>query len=156
MKVGKDCDINPGLIVDYSHCWLIEIKDNVTIAPHVYLLAHDASTKKTLNYTKIGHITIDDFAFIGARSIIMPNVTVGKNSIVAAGSVVTKSVDAGTVVGGNPARFITTTEDLIKRNHIALQDVIKYDETWTIHGGITKKQKEQMRNDLKEQFGYVV
>lgn len=38
MKVGKNCDINPGLMVDVSHCWLIEIKDNVTIAPQVYLL----------------------------------------------------------------------------------------------------------------------
>lgn len=46
--------------------------------------------------------------FIGARSIIMPGVTIGDNAIVAAGAVVTKDVPPNTVVGGNPARIIST------------------------------------------------
>jgi maltose O-acetyltransferase len=46
MKIGTGCDIHPSLMVDYSHCWLIEIGNHVTLAPQVYFLAHDASTKR--------------------------------------------------------------------------------------------------------------
>ena len=58
MKLGNNCEIQPGLIIDHSHCWLIEIGDKVTIAPYVYLLAHDASTKKIVGYTKIGKVKL--------------------------------------------------------------------------------------------------
>ena len=46
----------------------------------------------------------------------MPGVTIGKGSLVAAGSIVTKSVPAGVVVAGNPARFVCTVEEYIERN----------------------------------------
>lgn len=106
MKIGKNSSIQPGVILDYSHCNLITIGNNVTIAPQAYLLAHDASTKRDLGYTKIGRIDIKDNVFVGARALIMPGVTVGENSIVAAGAVVTKNVKANTVVAGNPAKEI--------------------------------------------------
>ncbi|SDP76873.1 maltose O-acetyltransferase [Litchfieldia salsa] len=92
MKVGKSCHGLGSSTIDYAHCWLIEIGDNVTFAPQVYLLAHDASTKRYLNYTKIAKIIIKDNVFIGARALIMPGVTIGTNAIIAAGSIVTKSV----------------------------------------------------------------
>ena len=113
LKLGKNCDINPGVVFDISHCWLIEIGDNVTIAPEAYILAHDASTFQQLGYTKIGKVKIENNVFIGARAIIMPGVVIGKNAVVAAGSVVTKSVEANSVVGGNPAKLITTTRYLL-------------------------------------------
>lgn len=106
MKSGKNSSIQPGVILDYSHCNLITIGNNVTIAPQAYLLAHDASTKRDLGYTKIGRIDIKDNVFAGARALIMPGVTVGENSIVTAGAVVTKNVKPNTVVAGNPAKEI--------------------------------------------------
>lgn len=54
LSVGKDVFINFGCIIDDSFCWLISIGDHVTLAPNVHILAHDASTKKELGYTKIG------------------------------------------------------------------------------------------------------
>lgn len=71
MKSGKNFSIQPGVILDYSHCNLITIGNNVTIAPQAYLLAHDASTKRDLGYTKIGSIDIKDNVFAGARALIM-------------------------------------------------------------------------------------
>lgn len=156
MKVGKNCDINPGLMVDYSHCWLIELEDNVTLAPQVYLLAHDASTKRKLNYTRLGKVIIIKGAFIGARSIIMPGVTIGEYAIVAAGSVVTKSVDANTVVGGNPARFIMTVDDLMEKNIEKMKVLPLYDTSFTINGGIDEKKKHQMSQELEQKSGYVI
>ena len=54
MHVGKDFKRLKGVILDPSHCWLIDIGDRVTMAPGVHILCHDASTKTALGYTKIG------------------------------------------------------------------------------------------------------
>ena len=54
LTVGNNVFINFGCIIDESFCWLISIGDNVTLAPRVHILAHDASTKKFLGYTKVG------------------------------------------------------------------------------------------------------
>lgn len=58
----------------------------------------DAATK--------GAVIIEDEVWLGANSIILSGVTIGKGAIVAAGSVVTKDVPPYTIVGGNPAKFI--------------------------------------------------
>ena len=63
-----------------------------------------------------GKIVIEDWAYIGAWSHIMAGVTIGEGALVAAGAVVTKSVPPHTVVGGNPARYICTTEEFYQRN----------------------------------------
>ncbi len=155
MKIGEGCDIHPGLIVDHSHCWLIEIGNNVTVAPQVYLLAHDASTKKYLNYTKLGKVKIKDNSFIGARAIIMPGVTIGENAIIAAGSVVTKSVDENTVVGGNPAKFIMKTSELMDKHKAMMTSSKIYDKSWLIQNGITEAMKKEMSDELENNSGYV-
>lgn len=72
------------------------------IAFGVAILTHDL-TRGVRLHTRIGRR-----CFIGARSILLPGVTVGDGSIVAAGSVVTRDVPAGSIVGGNPARTIRT------------------------------------------------
>lgn len=156
MKVGKNCDINPGLIVDVSHCWLIEIEDNVTLAPHVYLLAHDASTKKLINHSRIGLVVLKNNCFVGARAIIMPGVTVGENAVVAAGSVVTKDVEPNTVVGGNPAKFIMSIEELKSKHEKLLQYSNVYGTEWLVQNGISSAQKKTMYNDLDGQNGYLI
>jgi maltose O-acetyltransferase len=155
MKVGKNCHGLAASTIDYAHCWLIEIGDNVTFAPQVYLLAHDASTKWFLDYTKISKVIIKDNAFIGARALIMPGVTVGENSIVAAGSVVTKSVPDGFVVGGNPAKVIAKTEEYINKHKEILGKSKVYDNRWTIDRNITSEMCSEMSNDLEDAIGYV-
>lgn len=60
-------------------------------------------------------ITIEDNVCIGGFSKIMPGVVIGEGAIVAGGSVVTKDVPKGAIVGGNPAKIIGWTEDLAKR-----------------------------------------
>lgn len=54
---------------------------------------------------------------LGADSIIMPGIKVGPNAVVAAGSVVTKDVPEGTVVGGNPAKIIGNLQTLAERRY---------------------------------------
>lgn len=84
------------------------------------LIGHDASVRVINNrYGKrldsVGYIDIRDNSFVGHGAIVMPRVTIGPDSIVAAGAVVTKDVPPGLVVGGNPARVIGTTQELVER-----------------------------------------
>ncbi|MGG0452844.1 acyltransferase [Priestia megaterium] len=157
MRIGDNCSIQPGVIFDYSHCWLIRIGDNVTIAPEAYLLAHDASTKLLNDYTKISSISIKDNVFIGARALIMPGVTIGENSIVAAGSIVTKSIPENSVVAGNPARIISTLEEYKIKINKQLNDPVTniYDSKYTINGNVSDNDKNQMYEQLKSKIGFV-
>lgn len=63
-----------------------------------------------------GRVSIGDYVYIGADALIMPGVTIGDCALVAAGSVVTKSVPPGMVVAGNPAKILCSVEDFYQRN----------------------------------------
>ena len=115
LKIGKNSQIVDECFLDAAHCYLIDIQDNCTIAPKVSFIAHDASTYKFLGYSRIGNITVESNCFIGFGATILPGVTIGTNSIVAAGSVVTKSVPADSIVAGNPAKVISKTSEYLTR-----------------------------------------
>lgn len=85
----------------------IDIDDNVMIAPNVTILTtnHDYKHRNIL-YCKKVHIKTN--AWIGSGSILLPGVTIGVNSVVGAGSVVTEDVADNCVVAGNPATIIKT------------------------------------------------
>ena len=115
LKLGKNVQIVDTFFFDPSHCFLISIGDNTIICPNVRLIAHDASTKMILCYTKIGLITIKENCFIGDSTIVLPNVTIGPNSIIGSGSLVTKDVPPGSVAAGNPAKVICSADEYIAK-----------------------------------------
>lgn len=154
MKVGVNTSIEKARI-DVSHCWLISIGKNVTLAPNVYLLAHDASTKKHLGYTKIGKITIGDNVFVGADTLVLPNVKIGDNSIIGARSVVSKDVPENTVYAGNPARFICTLDEYLEKNKEKMKSSPIYDKGYTLGENISEDKKSQMITELENRIGYV-
>ena len=154
LKIGKNFKADKPRI-DISHCWLISIGDNVVFGPNVYLLAHDASTKPYLGYTKIGRVNIGDNTFIGADAVVMPGVSIGNNCIIGTASVVTRDIPDNTVYAGNPARFICTIEDYLEKNRNLLKTNPVYDYSYTLGGGITPEKKEQMKKELETGMGYV-
>ena len=155
LKVGNNFVRLNGVILDPSHCWLIEIGDNVTMAPRVHVLAHDASTKTFLNYTKIGRVTIGNNVFIGAESVILPNVKIGNNVIVGANSTVTKDIPDGVVVAGNPARIICTLEEYLAKQKKQMQKSPIFNEDYTLRGNITMEKKQEQKDALANSWGYV-
>ena len=107
--IGEKCNI--GSDISTSESYLIEIGTNVTISSEVLFITHDASVGKVFGKERIsdlcGKITIGDNCFIGARCTILYGVELGNDTIVAAGSVVTKSfLQEKIIIGGNPAKII--------------------------------------------------
>ena len=94
---------------------LITIGRDCMIAPRAMILTHDASFFIHERLYKFAPVNIGDRVFIGYGAIIMPGVTIGEDSIVGAGAVVTRDVPRNTVVGGVPASVICSTTDLMTR-----------------------------------------
>lgn len=155
LKIGKNVEIVSDYFFDPSHCFLISIGDNCTFAPNVKLIAHDASTKKLLGYTKIGKIEIKENCFIGDSTIVLPNIKIGPNSIVGSGSVVTKDVPPNTIVAGNPAKVITTVEKYIRKIETISQQKIIFGEDYIIEKLDEEKRKEILKS-LGESIGFIV
>ncbi len=90
----------------------IEIGKNVMMGPYVIIYGRDHNFQdinKPMNsqgMSSYSKIVIEDDVWIGSRATILKGVTVAQGSIIAAGSVVVKNVEAYTVVGGNPAKVI--------------------------------------------------
>jgi acetyltransferase-like isoleucine patch superfamily enzyme len=82
----------------------IHIGENAQIAPKAMIFTHDSS--RSMSNPKMGEVFIDDNAYVGAGSVILPGVRIGKNAIVGAGAVVTGDVKPNMIVGGVPAKTI--------------------------------------------------
>lgn len=158
LKVGKNFSMQPGCFIDFSHCWLITIGDNVIFAPRVQVIAHDASLLTTNGAVKIGIINIGDNVFIGNGAIILPGVSIGSNAIVGAGSVVTKSIPSDSVYAGNPARFICTSSALAEKNLRLMERSPIFSGTYTIENGIDEEKRVEMIRCLSANggLGYIV
>lgn len=123
-KIGKHCSIGTMSDIqgrcelgDYVRChsnvFICEksiIKDYVWIFPHVVFTNDPAPPSNNL----MG-ITVESFAVIAAGSILLPGIRIESDTLVAAGAVVTKDVKKYSVVGGNPAKVITSIDKIMNR-----------------------------------------
>ncbi len=129
-KIGKNCDIETGLIFhncnDYSNliignnchigknCFFdlrnkIEIRDNVVISMQTTFITHIDMSKSELSrkYSQDSkEIVINSNVYVGARATILMGANIGENSFIAAGSLVNKNVEPYSMVGGVPAKLI--------------------------------------------------
>jgi acetyltransferase-like isoleucine patch superfamily enzyme len=94
VHIGQGVWIGYDVILDSSRPHLITIEDGASLSMRVTVIAHFRETHG---------VKIEQDAFIGPGAIILPNVTIGRGSVVTAGSVVTQSVPPMTLVQGNPA-----------------------------------------------------
>lgn len=97
VKMGEDVYIGYDSILETSHPELISIGDRAVLSVRTTIIAH---------FHGATGVHIDEDVFVGPGVIILPNVRIGRGAVVSAGSVVTTSVPAMTVVQGNPARPI--------------------------------------------------
>ncbi len=112
VTIGEGCRIYTSF---GNEPWLISIGDRVTVTSGVQFITHDGATglvrdEKGRRY-RYAPIEIGSDVFIGTNSIILPGVRIGNRVIVAAGSVVNRSIPDNCVVAGVPARFIKTFDE---------------------------------------------
>lgn len=155
MTVGKNFGRLNGVILDPSYCWLIEIGDNVTLAPRVHILCPDASTKQFLNYTKIGRVTIGNNVFIGAESVVLPGVTIGSNVIIGANSTVTHDIPDNTVAVGSPAQILCSLEEYLQKERTRMNIAPCYGEEYTLRQNVSMELRLKQKEELKGKIGYI-
>ncbi len=107
VHIGKDVWIGYDAIIETSSPQLVTIRDRATVQIRATIIAH---------FREQRGVVIEEDATVGPGAIILPNVTIGRGSIVAAGSVVTRSVPPHTMVQGNPARPVATVEVPLRLN----------------------------------------
>lgn len=112
--MGECCSVQTNVVItDPAYT---RLGHNVSLSGCT-LFGHDGVVNMLRNayggeLDRVGRIDIRDNVFIGHQAIVMPGVTIGPDAVVAAGSVVTRDVPPGCVVGGVPAKVITRTRDL--------------------------------------------
>ncbi|WP_026524028.1 acyltransferase [Butyrivibrio sp. MB2005] len=137
--------------------YLISIDDNVTVAAGVHFITHDVSCFHVSRYLKlknrldkVGSIVLHKNCMIGAHTILMPGCSVGENSIIAAGSIVTKAVPDGEVWGGNPAKFIMTIDEYSNK---LLEINNKY--PWMKNGKVIAPHGSSRLEEIREKYFFV-
>jgi len=122
--IGKGVVIKPRINIKYpwhltagDNVWLgegvwidslgaVEIGSNVCISQEAYLLTGNHDYKITTFPLAVKGITIEDGAWVGARAVICPGVKIRENSIVTAGSVITRDTELNGIYQGNPAKLV--------------------------------------------------
>ena len=108
IKIGRDTIIGEQVVLDGRGS--LTIGDHVDFATGVMVYTAEHDVHDPDFKARVEPVIIEDYVFIGPRSIILPGVKIGKGAIVAAGAVVSKDVEPFTIVGGVPAKHIKERE----------------------------------------------
>ena len=110
VKIGNFCHLSPYVLIDLVYPHLVTIEDNVTIGSNSMIFAHANPTAnlalKKIYPRKVESILIKEGAVLFPGCIITAGVTIGKNSMIGAGSVVGEDIPDNCVALGNPARVV--------------------------------------------------
>jgi len=111
LTVHDRCFLGREIYIDLTSS--VTIEEDAVIGHHAIIITADhqiGSMTRRCGYVQSAPVTIRKGAWIGARSTIMPGVTVGAGAVVAAGSLVRSDVDANTLVAGIPARVVRSLD----------------------------------------------
>jgi oxalate---CoA ligase len=103
VSIGSNVSIGTGALIETAYPQLVRLGNNVSIGMRTLIIAHlrDATAEARASHRHT--VQIEQDAYIGPGVIILPNVNIGQGAVVSAGSVVSRSVPAHTLVRGNPA-----------------------------------------------------
>ena len=104
VSIGNGVHIGPDVMIETAYPQWVSIGHNVQLGTRCLILAHvhTLPPRKTELETYVS-VRIENDAYVGAASVILPNVHIGRGAVITGGSVVTRSVPAMVMVQGNPA-----------------------------------------------------
>lgn len=132
--VGSAPGLSPGCYIQGGG--KIYIGDYTLVAPNVGIISANHDVYNNSQHIK-SEVRIGNYCWIGMNAVILPNVHLGDFCVVAAGSIVTKSFSAYSVVAGNPARLIRTLE---------ADKCLRFENEYKYHGYLTEKQYQRRLN----------
>lgn len=145
---GKHIEVGKNFFANYN-CTIIDVAkvtigDNCQMAPNVaiYTAGHPVHPDSRNSLYEYGvEVTIGDNVWIGGNSVILPGVHIGSNTVVGAGSVVTKDIPDWVVAGGNPCKVIRRITEADRKFYY--KDREFDDEAWEeIQNGVGKEGRE--------------
>ena len=149
LELGGGTFIARDVYLDPGHPWLITIGEESVLSPGVIVMAHDASMKRHMGFTRIARVVIGKRVFVGAGAIILPGSRIGDDSIVGAGAVVRGDVPPASLVVGNPGKVVADVKAVAERHRqAATRGPTWPHEGWTVGRGITDARKRAQREAL--------
>jgi len=127
LQIGEGVYLAPWVLIDYVAAYLITIGDGTVMAPRVHVLAHDASTRRALGYTRLAPVHIGRRVFVGADTLVLPGATIGDDCVIGAGSLVNTEIPAGSLAVGRPARVVGTSEDFFERRRKSMVSAPRFE-----------------------------
>lgn len=119
---GENIELDDGVYLNFGcvmlDCARISLARNVLVGPYVQFYAgfHPLDARERIKGPELAApITVDENVWLGGGVILLPGVTIGANTTIGAGSVVTKDVPAGVLAVGNPCRVIRRLESAAAR-----------------------------------------
>ncbi|MDE1192047.1 MAG: acyltransferase [Arachidicoccus sp.] len=115
ITIGNNCVINPDVLLD-GRMGKIVIKNNVDIARGSWIFTAEHDPHDDYHNIKFGDVIIEDHVWIASRVTVLPGVTIGRGSVIAAGAIVTKDVPPMSIAGGIPAKVLGQRKSELKYN----------------------------------------
>jgi maltose O-acetyltransferase len=153
LRVGERLHVGQGVLIDGNAPWLIELGSDVTLSPNVHILAHDASSKLRTGYTRLAQTRIGDRVFVGARTIVLPGVTIGDDCVIAAGSVVVSDIPPGSVAVGAPARVVSSMEEWTARESVRRSGMPTFEATARELTELAGPRRDECREKIRQAGG---
>ena len=159
VRIGDRCIVRHPMTarIDFSRPSLITIGDNVDMNKNFQIMTHDwSSLVLRARYhdfiNSSGAVNIGSNVYFGSDVIVLKGVTIGDNCVIAAGSVVTKSIPSNSVAAGVPCKVISTLVDYYnKRKSLALEEALEFVRSIYIRFG-----RRPYIHEMKEEFIYFV
>ncbi len=146
LQIGSNVYVAPWVLIDPIAAYLISIGDGSRLAPRAHVLAHDATSREALGYTRLAPVRIGNRVFVGADTLILPGVTIGDDSVIGAGSLVSSDIPAGSLAVGRPAKVVGNSRDFFERR----RERIEAGPRFALSDAGTPEGRARMRRQIEE------
>jgi maltose O-acetyltransferase len=146
LQIGTNVYIAPWVLIDPVAAYLISIGDGSRLAPRAHILAHDATSREALGYTRLAPVHIGCRVFLGADTLVLPGVTIGDDSVIGAGSLVSSDIPAGSLGVGRPARVVGDSKEFFERRKAQIDASPKF----TLSDAATPEGRARIRQQVEE------